>query len=50
MTKFEEPILEVIKFKSIDTITTLSSYSTSGSDDNSYINEDEYNFDSNPWA
>lgn len=48
MTKFEEPILDVIKFKSEDTILTAS-YNIAGSDDNSYINEDEYNREGNPW-
>lgn len=48
MKKFEEPMVNVIKFKT-ETILTLSAYSSSGGDDNSYVNEDNYREETGPW-
>lgn len=48
MKKFEEPIMELYIFKTEDSPITTS-YKTNGSDDNSYINEDNYNQETGPW-
>lgn len=49
MKKFTDPIISVVKFNTEDILTKSSSYFAGSSDDNSYINEDNYSSETNPW-
>ncbi len=49
MKKFNEPYISVVKFNTEDILTKSSTYFAGGSDDNSYINEDNYVSETNPW-
>lgn len=48
MIRFEEPAIKIIKFDTPD-ILTLSFYNAFGNDNNSYVNEDNYQMEENPW-
>lgn len=52
MNRFEEPVMKVVRFTSDDVITTSTggSYFAGNNDNNSYINEDDYEMSQNPWA
>lgn len=49
MKKFDAPYIQVVKFKTDDILTKSNTYFAGGDDDNSYINEDNYNYETNPW-
>lgn len=54
MNRFENPSMNVVLFKTSDTITTslgtLGDYFAGKDENNTYINEDDYEMSQNPWG